>query len=214
MGGLVEEAIAKSVGVLRVHDPNAVQFLREIEKRIDDEHIAIDQICLELIARLSPVAADLRLILAIVKINTDLERIGDQAMNVTYNVEHASHIGGVRTELDLARMADLVRAMVRDSLDALLNADVAMAKRVLAADDEVDRFKDDVTLKMTELMKSNPADIPRAIDMIFIARSLERMADHATNVAEDVIFAYTGVDVRHQSVAQVVNKEGEEFEKS
>lgn len=197
MGGLVEQSIDKATQTLQNRDPQAMQALRLIERKINEENMLIDNTCLEILARLSPVAADLRLILAIIKINTDLERMGDQAMNIGYNSEHYLEDGGVDLSLNLPKMAELVRKMVRDSLDAFMRDDTALAERVLKSDDEVDQFKNDVFSKMVAFMRVKPDQIGAALDMILVARNLERMADHATNIAEDVIFACTGEDVRH-----------------
>ncbi|MDZ4083392.1 MAG: phosphate signaling complex protein PhoU [Bdellovibrionales bacterium] len=197
MGGLVEQAIEKSTLNLQTRDQEVFQQIKAIERRINQENMAIDNICLEILARLSPVAADLRLILAIIKINTDLERMGDQAMNIGYNVNHYREDGEVTTQLNLPSMAGLVKNMVREALDAFMKDDILLAQKVLESDDAVDQFKNNVFTKMVEHMKSHPENIESALDMILIARNLERMADHATNIAEDVIFACTGEDVRH-----------------
>jgi phosphate transport system protein len=197
MGGLVEQAIEKSTLILQARDPITVTQIKAIERKINEENMAIDNICLEILARLSPVAADLRLILAIIKINTDLERMGDQAMNISYNVDHYRADGEVTLQLNLPSMAVLVKNMVREALDAFMKDDVGLAEKVLQSDDAVDQFKNNVFNKMVEYMKSHPDRIESALDMILIARNLERMADHATNIAEDVIFACTGEDVRH-----------------
>lgn len=197
MGGLVEQAIEKSTLILQTRDLATVAQVKAIERKINEENMAIDNICLEILARLSPVAADLRLILAIIKINTDLERMGDQAMNISYNVDHYHEDGAVALQLDLPSMAVLVKNMVREALDAFMKDDVVLAEKVLMSDDAVDQFKNNVFNKMVEYMKTHPDRIESALDMILIARNLERMADHATNIAEDVIFACTGEDVRH-----------------
>lgn len=197
MGGLVEQAIEKSTLLLGSRDQSGFAQLKSIERKINEENMMIDSICLEVLARLSPVAADLRLILAIIKINTDLERMGDQAMNIGYNVDHYIEDGGVDLKLNLPHMAGLVKKMVRDALDAFMKDDIGLAQKVLESDDEVDQFKNKVFQKMLTFMRTTPDQIGPALDMILVARNLERMADHATNIAEDVIFACTGEDVRH-----------------
>lgn len=197
MGGLVEQAIEKSTTLLGTRDQSGFAQLKSIERKINEENMRIDSICLEVLARLSPVATDLRLILAIIKINTDLERMGDQAMNIGYNVDHYIEDGGVELNLNLPHMAGLVKKMVRDALDAFMKDDIELAEKVLLSDDEVDQFKNSVFEKMVNFMRTSPDQIGPALDMILVARNLERMADHATNIAEDVIFACTGEDVRH-----------------
>ena len=198
MGGFVEQAIDRATQALQERSLKKIEEVQAIEAKINEAHIAVDNACLEVLARLSPVAADLRLILAIVKINTDLERMGDQAVNISHNAEHYIEDEKIDLQLDLPRMSALVKKMVRDSLDAFMNADVVLAQEVLESDDEVDEFKNQVFEKMVPYMKSNSDKIEAALDLILIARNLERMADHATNIAEDVIFACTGDDVRHR----------------
>lgn len=201
MGGLVEQAIEKSTQVLQSRETSGLESVRSVERKINEEHVAIDSICLEILARLSPVAADLRLILAIIKINTDLERMGDQSMNIAYNIEHYIKDGGIdlqeNLKLNLPLMASSVRRMVRDALDAFMKADITLAQKVLESDDEVDAYKNKIFDTMVNFMRTKPDQIGSALDLILIARNLERMGDHATNIAEDVIFACTGEDVRH-----------------
>ncbi len=201
MGGLVEQSIEKATHTLQTKEKNGLQALRAIERKINEEHIAIDSLCLEVLARLSPVAADLRLILAIIKINTDLERMGDQAMNIGYNTEHYIMDGGIDLQeslkLNLPSMATAVRKMVRDALDAFMKGDTALAQKVLGSDDEVDSYKNNIFDSLVTFMRTKPEQIGSALDLILVARNLERMGDHATNIAEDVIFACTGEDVRH-----------------
>lgn len=201
MGGLVEQSIEKATHTLQAKDKNGLAALRAIERKINEEHIAIDSLCLEVLARLSPVAADLRLILAIIKINTDLERMGDQAMNIGYNTEHYIEDGGIDLQeslkLNLPTMATAVRKMVRDALDAFMKGDTVLAQKVLESDDEVDSYKNNIFDTLVTFMRTKPDQIGSALDLILVARNLERMGDHATNIAEDVIFACTGEDVRH-----------------
>lgn len=201
MGSLVEEAIEKSTLIFYSRDRSIVDQVRAIENKINEENMAIDNTCLEVLARLSPVATDLRLIVAIIKINTDLERMGDQAVNISYNVDHYQDDGEVSGEVEaslkLPAMAEMVKKMVRDSLLAFMNNDVVLARDVLERDDLVDQNKASVLKKMIAHMKGHSHQIESSLDMILIARNLERMADHATNIAEDVIFACTGKDIRH-----------------
>ncbi len=197
MGGYVELAISKATEGLNLRDPNCIKQVRESENKINEAHLLIDNMCLEILARLSPVAADLRLILSIIKINTDLERMGDQAMNISYNTEHYLDDKSVELSLELPKMSVLVKAMVRDALDAFMTGDIKLAQEVLTRDDAVDKIKNNSLKLMVPFMQNNPSKIEAALDLILIARNLERMGDHATNIAEDVIFTYTGVDVRH-----------------
>ncbi len=197
MGGYVEMAISKATEALNSRDSSLLKEVRIVEDKINAAHVTIDNMCLEILARLSPVAADLRLILSIVKINTDLERMGDQAINISYNTEHYLDDKLVEVSLELPKMSELVKAMVRDALDAFMNGDLKLAREVLSRDDAVDKIKNNSFKLLIPFMQSNPAKIEAALDLILIARNLERMGDHATNIAEDVIFTYTGVDIRH-----------------
>lgn len=197
MGGFVEQAIEKATHALTARDPKELEQVHVLEAKINEKHIEIDNACLEVLARQSPVAADLRMILAIIKINTDLERMGDQAVNVSYNAEHYLEDKEVSVRLDLPKMSEMVREMVRDSLDAFLNGDTVLAQEVLERDDAVDELKNKAFEVLVPYMRQNPNNIEAALDLLLIARNLERMADHATNIAEDVIFACTGEDVRH-----------------
>lgn len=197
MGGYVEQAIDRATQALAERNPKKLEEVHLIERKINDAHMDIDNACLEILARLSPVAADLRLILAIIKINTDLERMGDQAVNISYNAEHYLTDERIDIAVDLTKMAGLVKTMVRNSLDAFMREDTVLAQMVLEADDAVDEYKNRVFQLMMPYMQTHPAQIEAALDLILIARNLERMGDHATNIAEDVIFACTGEDVRH-----------------
>ncbi len=197
MGGLVEQSIEKATRALLDRDPKKLAEVYEIERRINGLHIDVDNACMEILARHSPVATDLRLILAVIKINTDLERMGDQAVNISHNTEHYLDDHAVDAKLNLPRMSQLVRSMVRDSLDAFMSQNFQLAQQVLLRDDEVDEFKNESFKILIEYMKTQPSGIEGALDLLLIARNLERMADHATNIAEDVIFAFTGADVRH-----------------
>ncbi|HVK61775.1 MAG TPA: phosphate signaling complex protein PhoU [Bdellovibrionales bacterium] len=197
MGGFVEQAIDKATQALQDRNPVKLSEVHPLEKKINEAHVEIDNACLEVLARQAPVAADLRLILAIIKINTDLERMGDQAVNISYNAEHYLGDSKVDAALNLPQMATCVKAMVRKSLDAFMRQDTKLAQEVLESDDEVDAYKNKVFKAMIPYMQKEPTKIEAALDLILIARNLERMGDHATNIAEDVIFACTGEDVRH-----------------
>ncbi len=199
MGGYVEQAIEKATQGLLERDLKKLEEILAIERRINESHIQVDDNCLQVLARISPVAGDLRLILAIIKINTDLERMGDQAVNIAYNAEHYLADTKLNLKLNLPGMAAQVRLMVRDALDAFIREDIDLAQTVLERDDAIDELKNQAFELCVEQMKINADVTEAALDIILIARNLERMADHATNIAEDVIFAFTGEDVRHGS---------------
>jgi phosphate transport system protein len=142
-------------------------------------------------------ASDLRLITAAMKINSDLERIGDQAVNIAENALKLIRVPLLKPLIDLPRMAEMAERMTRDSLDAFVRRDSALARDVLARDDDVDRLKNQLFLELLTYMTGDPSTIERALALILVSRSLERIADHATNIAEDVIFVVEGKDVRH-----------------
>jgi len=200
MGGCVESAIEEATQALIEREPKRFVKVHELEKQINMAHIAVDEACLDLLARQSPLAADLRLVVAIIKINTDLERMGDQAVNISHNGERYLTEPPLKPLIDLPRMADKVRAMVRQALDAFVRGDAVLAQKVLDVDDEVDALKDQIFRELITYMIGDPKAIQRALNLILIARNLERLGDHATNIAEDVIFATTGKDIRHGSL--------------
>ena len=197
MGGDVEKAVESCVQGLTEKNPRHFDEVKKLEKRINNAHCEIDNQCLEILARMSPVAVDLRFILAVIKINTDLERMGDQCMNVTYNLQDFFKTDGIDVDIQLHEMAQKVRSMIRKSLDAFVKLDSKLADEVLSSDDEIDDYKNKSLEILTAYMKTHPNQIPAALDLILAARNFERMGDHATNIAEDVIFACTGEDVRH-----------------
>ncbi len=197
MGGSVEKALGEAISALMSRDSAKFSSVHAIEKKINEDHLAVDQACVHLLARQGPVAGDLRLILSIIKINTDLERMGDQSVNIAYTGKDYLTRAPV-PHLDLIqKMAELVRQMVKDSLDSFVRADLHLAKKILMTDDEVDDLKNQIFHKLTAHIKGQPQDTEASLDLILIARNLERLGDHATNIAEDTIFAFTGEDIRH-----------------
>ncbi len=197
MGGYVERAIEEATQALIRREPERFERVEECEQKINQAHIDVDDHCFSLLARQAPLAADLRLILACIKINTDLERMGDQAVNISHNAQRYLKEPPVQFLLEITKMAFEVRSMVRDSLDALVKQDGELARQVLKKDDIVDQLKDQMFADLVGQMKKEPATIDAALDLLLIARNLERLGDHATNIAEDVIFVTTGRDVRH-----------------
>lgn len=197
MGGHVERALAEVTAGLTERNTARFALVHEIEKKINEEQIRVDNSCLSLLAKQSPVAKDLRLVLSIIKINTDLERMGDQSVNIAYTGTDYLTRTPLAIAPELQKMGDLVRRMVKESLDSFVRGDTEAAKRILETDDLVDETKNRVFRELTAHMKSNPKDVEASLDLILIARNLERLGDHATNIAEDVIFAQTGLDVRH-----------------
>jgi len=199
MGGYVEKAIEESTQALLQREPFRFQTVSHYEELINRAHLEVDEACLQLLARQSPLAADLRLVIAVIKINTDLERMGDQAVNISENGQRYLSAPALKPLIDLPKMAQEVRSMVRDSLDAFVRQDVALARDVIRRDDVVDSFKNQIFHDVQEIMsKAAGPTIEQGLNLILIARNLERLGDHSTNIAEDVIFAMTGEDVRHK----------------
>lgn len=197
MGGHVESAVEYATQALIQRKPEMIRTVHELEAKINREHIEVDESCLQLLARQSPLAADLRLVIAILKISTDLERMGDQAVNISYNTKDYLEGEPIKDLIDIPKMALEVRGMVRDSLDAFVRQDRSLAEKVLRRDDIVDELKDKVFQELITFMTNNSSRVEQALDLILIARNLERLGDHATNIAEDVIFAVSGDDIRH-----------------
>ncbi len=201
MGGLVESAITTSLSWLVENQEPPNQEVWAVENRINQLNIEIDEVAVRLTALHQPVARDLRFLTAAIKINSDLERMGDLVVNVAERASSYLHGAPPRPDIDIPRMSRLVQSMVRRSLDAFVQRDEEMAHAVLMADDEVDELKDAVYREL--LQKADKGDYPvrAAFDLIFVAHNLERIADHATNIAEDVLFLIKGVDVRHHHVS-------------
>lgn len=204
MAGYVEKAIEDATLGLQNKDIGALNRIMSSEHKINASHIAIDDACVKLLALHQPLARDLRLIIAILKINTDLERMGDQSVNIGDNSKRYLAGSPIKELVDIPRMAQEARLMVRGAIDAFVKGDVTQAREVLDRDDSVDALKSKVFKDVLEVMKSNPATIEQGLCLILIARNLERVGDHATNICEDVIFAMTGEDVRHGSKVEVL----------
>jgi phosphate transport system protein len=197
MGEAVEKAVEEATQALCERNPSRCDKVRAIEDSVNQHHLEVDEKCLKIIASQSPLAADLRLILAIIKINSDLERMGDQAMNISYNVRDYLSKDQLKADVRIMAMAATVRKMVRDSMEAFVKNDVKLSEHVLLQDDEVDEGKNATFRELVALMKVEPQSVDAAVDLMLVSRNLERLGDHATNIAEDVIFASTGKDIRH-----------------
>lgn len=201
MGALVESSIHCSVQALVNRDERMARRVIEDEIRINQMELDIDARVTRLLALNQPVAGDLRLLIIALKINTDLERMGDLAVNIAERAISLAKVPLVKPLIDTPRMASLVEDMLHSSLDAFVKRDAALAEKVLPADDEVDSIRDNIYSELLEVMQNNPSVVPSAIHLMFVARNLERIADHTTNIAEDVIFLVRGIDIRHH-VAQ------------
>jgi phosphate transport system protein len=199
MGGYVESAIHRSVRALVDRDPELARQVLRDEARINQMEIEIDNLTTRLFALRQPMAKDLRFLTAAMKINTDLERMGDLAVNIAQRALSLVAQTPVKPLIDIPRIAQLVESMLLRTLDAFVKGDAEEATSVLLADDEVDALRDSVYQELVVYMQTDPASVPAAVDLMFVARNLERIADHATNIAEDVVFLVKGVDVRHHA---------------
>jgi phosphate transport system protein len=202
MGGLVESMVEKSIRSLQERGEGRHAGIFEDEKEVNALHIEIDERAIQLLALQHPVAADLRLVVMCSKIGGELERIGDQAVNICENTVELLKYPPLKPLIDIPLMADLARKMLRESLDAFVRQDAGLAQRVLDSDDPVDAFKDQIFRELLTYMMADPGTIPRALPLILISRSLERVGDHATNIAEETIYAVQGRDVRHHHEEQ------------
>lgn len=199
MGGLAERSVDQAIAAYRQHDRKCCDDVFETESAINIAEREIDELALDLLAMQQPMASDLRFILAVIKINGDLERVGDQAVNIAQRVLDEMNTAVAELPADIPRMGTLAAGMIRDALEAFIHADADLAQRVLLRDNDVDAMKREMELAMVEQMKRGAEYIQAALDTLLIARNLERMADHATNMAEDVIFWVRGYDIRHNA---------------
>ena len=197
MGGLCEDQIRRVMKALLDRDDDLAQEVIEGDHRVNAYDVEIDEKCVELLALHQPAAGDLRFITTAMKIVTDLERIGDQAVNIAQRVLELNREPQLKPYIDLPRMSDKAERMVKDSLDAFVSRDTALALRVCARDTEVDALKEQVFRELLTFMMEDARAIPRAIRLILISRFLERVADHATNIAEMVIYLVESKMVRH-----------------
>jgi phosphate transport system protein len=199
MGGMAESAIELAADSYRKRDGRLAQQVFEREKLINDSERCIDVMAVDLLAMQQPMATDLRFVLAVLKINSDLERVGDLAVNIAQRSMDLSQEPEIEVPVDIARMTTAVSTMVRRALESFLSAKAEVAQAVLEMDSIVDRMKDEAFINLVTAMKSNPDQVRGYLDVLLITRSLERIADHATNIAEDVIFWVSGDDVRHNA---------------
>ncbi len=197
MGGMAEQAVDRACQAYRERDLTLCHRVLENESLINAAEREIDGIALDLLAMQQPMAIDLRFILAVVKINADLERVGDQAVNIAERVMDMMELPAAELPVDVPRMASAASAMVQRALESFIEGKAELAQAVLEMDNVVDRMRDEAFISLVRTMNQNPATTRQALDALLIARNLERVADHATNIAEDVIFWVRGADVRH-----------------
>ncbi|MGH9556553.1 MAG: phosphate signaling complex protein PhoU [Terriglobales bacterium] len=198
MSGLVEQAMDRALDAYRRRDAALCRQVLDGEAAINRAEREIDELALDLLAMQQPMAVDLRFIMAVMKINADLERVGDQAVNIAQRVMDMATLPPADLPVDIPRMAATSAGMVRRALEAFVEAKPEIAEAVLKMDDIVDRMDDEIFVRMVEKMHSEPEVTRQALDALLVARNLERVADHATNIAEDVIFWVRGADVRHR----------------
>jgi phosphate transport system protein len=202
MSALVEAAVQRSVSAVVQKDRSAAEQVLRDEARINQLEMEIDEFAINLLATQQVVAADLRLVVAALKINTDLERMGDLSVHIAQRAISLLSEPVIRPMVDVRHMSSLVESMVRKSLEAFVANDADMARSVLASDDAVDSLRTASYHELVSFMEKDPQHIPQALDLIGITRSLERIADHSTNIAEDVMFLVKGIDVRHHAEAR------------
>ena len=199
MGGLAEERVREAMRALMARDVDLMAEVIRGDDVINQQHLDIDDRCFKLLALNQPMAVDLRTIVAAVKINSDLERIGDLAVNVAQAAERYVRHNPVKPLIDIPRMGVMAERMLSEAIGAFVTSDVALARAVLTQDDELDALKDQIFRELLTYMLGDTRTIEPGIDLILIARHLERVGDHATNIAEDVIFIVEARDVRHHA---------------
>ena len=209
MGSMVEEATNKAITSLTQRSPELAEEVLSGDDSIDQMELEVEESCLKALALHQPVAGDLRFIVAVMKVNNDLERMGDLAQNIAERSLYLSTHDPIPADLDFERMVERVRQMVSMSLDALVNQDSLLARKVCSLDDEVDEYNRHMFVMLQELMHRDPSTIERAVHTLSVARHLERIADLATNIAEDIVFMVEGDVIRHQTEDAKVGELGD-----
>ena len=197
MGGLAEERVRACIDALESRDLGVVAQVMGGDEPINQLHIEIDNRCFRLLALYQPMATDLRAIVSAVKINTDLERVGDLAVNIAEAAQRYTTHPPVKKLIDIPTMGTIAQTMLRDALDAYVRRDTGLAQQVLNEDDRLDGLKTHVFRELLNIMLHDAGTVEPSIDLILVSRHLERIGDHATNIAEDVIFMVSALDVRH-----------------
>jgi phosphate transport system protein len=200
MGSLAERAVHQSMHAVLDAEEDLAEGVLSEENAINEMQIEIDDRVQRLLALQAPMAADLRFLLAVTRINSDLERIGDQAVNIAQAALRILRHPQVKPYVDLPRMSELVEGMVRDSLNAVVRKDQDLARSVMQRDDQVDRIRDQIFRELLTYMMENSSVVFSAFELVLVAKNLERIGDHATNIAEDVIYFVAGRDIRHPAL--------------
>ena len=198
MAALSQQALGLSLEAYVTSDTALSEHVFEIEAAINAAETSVDEMAYDLLAKEQPMAIDLRFILSVIKINGDLERIGDQASNIAQRAQAVAEEPQISLPIDIPDMGEKVGIMIRRAIQSLLEADARLAESVLAMDDEIDDMNRDVQSELIDVMQQHPIVSSQALNAIIVSRNLERAADHATNIAEDVIFWVRGSDVRHK----------------
>ena len=202
MAGLAEQAISNAVEALVQRNTSLAEKTIKEDEKINQMEILIDEWCLKLLALHQPMAADLRFITSAMRINIELERIGDLAVNIAERVISLNQEPQLKPYIDIPRMAEITQAMVKDVLDAFVNGDTNLARGVCERDDQVDALNDQVFRELLTYMMADPKTITRAVHLIIVSRCLERIADHTTNIAEGVIFMVKALVIKHHADAK------------
>jgi len=198
LGAMVEEHVDMAIKSVEKKDTALAEEVIKADMKVDEIEVEIEEECLKLLALHQPVAVDLRFIIAVIKINNDLERIGDEAVNIAERMVYISSRPPVSVKFDYRLMSEQTRAMLNSSLDALVNLDVDMSYKILLQDDEVDNINREIYEKVRQAINENPGRAGYLMNLFSISRHLERIADHATNIAEEVIYMIEGVIQRHK----------------
>jgi phosphate transport system protein len=198
MAALAQQTVESSVEAYLRRDKGLCKFVKQNERAIDTAQRDLDEMAYELLAQEQPMAIDLRFILAVIKINGDLERVGDQSMSIAIRTQELLAYPAVDLPVDIACMGEYASRMIRSAIQALLDADAQFAEAVVVMDDEIDRMNRVARAELMKVMEGQPEISLQALNAIIIARALERIADHATNISRDVIFWIRGADIRHQ----------------
>lgn len=197
LSAMVEDSLYSAVKAVEMRDQQLAEKVRGLDHDIDDMEVEVEEECLKILALHQPVAIDLRFIVAVLKLNNDLERIGDLAVNIARRGKNLANLPNSQTLLEFSGMADKVKLMLRKSLEALVNMDANLAREVCASDDEVDAMNRAMHEKIDGLIQQHPEQAPILLQLYAVSRNLERIADHCTNIAEDVIYMIQGEIVRH-----------------
>ena len=210
MSDLVDEQVAGAIDAVATCDVDLARRIRERDDEVDAYEIKVDQQCERILALFTPVAVDLRLIISAVKVNTDLERIGDHAKNLAKNTQHLGGASDLIEQTQIREMADEARRVLHEAQDAFIKQDRVLARQVLAHDRQIDRMHRDTFSTLARLIRERPESASEIVHLVNMSKSVERIADHAKNIAELVVFLVEGVDIRHRDLQDVTTEEGAE----